>query len=612
MSARLSLSQRITLGVLTHGWSSIITRLYVIIACLVLFLAAGGFLGWRALRSMASHTAVSLAEMREESRLSGQLSAAIAQELQVASQYVASRDPALQADFVRLGLVAHDVQRAITSRAGQTGDELAVEAAMDMHLAQAEIAYARAHRLADLGRTAEAHASEAAARPLVRLVMEDMEQLGQLRTRKVDATARALRATAVRQSTFLVGVILLALVVAVLVGFGIIRSIHRPLRALVAHARELSDGNLAARTTEAMPGEFEMLAGAMNQTSESLARMVAVAASTSEDVSQSANDLSSISEQIALSSGEMARAMNEITDGAEAQVEQLRHVDDTLRTIREGANEVAGGAEAMDALAGEIEETAAAKQLEIDRAMRILGDIRASVQAAATEVASLSVATEDIARFVGTVSRIAEQTNLLALNAAIEAARAGRAGRGFAVVADEVRKLAEQAQVAADEVVHMTGIVTARVTGTTDAMQLGVQRVGEIETLSREVSGALGAISGAASRTRVASVSVRTAAAGNLVAVHGIASSVGEIAKTAEAHAASAEQVSASTEEQSAACEQMSSAASQLLAGSSQLRQIVGGLRTGHDAPRRMSATPIAVPAYTPMLTEERAPTTAE
>jgi len=212
--------------------------------------------------------------------------------------------------------------------------------------------------------------------------------------------------------------------------------------------------------------------------------------------------------------------------------------------------------------------------------MGILGDVRSSVQEAATEVVVLNRTAEDINKFVASVSRIAEQTDLLALNAAIEAARAGNAGRGFAVVADEVRKLAEQAQAAADDVVRLTSVVTARVATTTRAMETGALRVGEIERVSRDIDGALRTITAAAERTRDAATSVTQAAERNVEVVSTAARGVESIARTAEGHAAAAQEVSASTQEQSAACEQMSSASAQLLAGSTQLRQLVGGLKT--------------------------------
>ena len=318
----------------------------------------------------------------------------------------------------------------------------------------------------------------------------------------------------------------------------------------------------------------------MNQTGDSLSRIVTVAARTAENVATSAHDLATVSEQISLSAGQMAESMTEVSFGAEAQVEQLRRVDDTLDSIREAADGVKIRSTELNNLAQEIEASAIAKRQEILRALAILRDVKASVQHAAGEVVALNGTTAEINRFVETVGKIADQTNLLALNAAIEAARAGVHGRGFAVVADEVRKLAGQAQSAADDIMQTTGIVTSRVASSSRAMAASAARVLEIETLSHDIDEALGAITSAAERTRIAAGGVASAADANLKAVHSAACSIEAIARTAEGHAAAAEQVNASTQEQSAACEQMTSASNLLLAGSTQLQQLVGELRT--------------------------------
>jgi methyl-accepting chemotaxis protein len=287
-----------------------------------------------------------------------------------------------------------------------------------------------------------------------------------------------------------------------------------------------------------------------------------------------------VSDQISGASGETATAMNEVSAGAEKQVKQLRWIDTSLQSMRDGAHSVLAGAEQVNALAEGIARSAGEKRTEVVRTLGILTDVRDTVQTASAEVKALNATAADINRFVEAVSRIAEQTNLLALNAAIEAARAGKAGKGFAVVADEVRKLAEQTQAAATDIVQMTAVVTHRVASTTEAMKAGVARVEEIETVSRDIDEALNAIADAAERTRVAARDVAEAAQGNADAVQGAATSVMSIAKTAEHHASSAQQVSASTQEQSAACEQMSSASSQLLQTSTQLKGLVDNLKT--------------------------------
>ena len=545
-----------------------------------MLLTIGGLLGYSALSNMSTVIRGTLAEVQEQGLLTARLSAAVMRELSAASGYLESRDTVARAEFQRLSWETHRVQREMNRRPGQIAQEVTLIANIDAKLSDIEIKYATAHRLTDLGRDAAARALGERARVVVTSLLGDVENLSTLEAAKVSAASAQLREENDRRARLLVMAVALAVALAIMIVVSTVRSISEPLHHLVGHARELSNGNLSVRTTDRFPGEFRDLASAMNSTAESLSRVVSIASMTAEDVAMSAHDLSEVSQQISVSASQMATSMADITNGAEGQVQQLRSIDDALRTIRDSAEGVLSGAEVVNTLAGSIEESARAKRAEIERAMGILGDVRSSVQEAATEVVVLNRTAEDINKFVASVSRIAEQTDLLALNAAIEAARAGAAGRGFAVVADEVRKLAEQAQAAADDVVRLTSVVTARVATTTRAMEAGASRVGEIERVSRDIDSALRTITAAAERTRDAASSVTQAAERNVGVVSTAARGVESIARTAEGHAAAAQEVSASTQEQSAACEQMSSASTQLLAGSTQLRELVGGLKT--------------------------------
>jgi methyl-accepting chemotaxis protein len=451
---------------------------------------------------------------------------------------------------------------------------------MDAKLSAMEVRYALAHRLADLNRDAAARAEAAKAQVQVDSLLEYVERLGTLKSQKVAAVARRLETQSARRVLFLLGLIALAVIVGIVVVARTIRSIGAPLDALVAHARRLSAGDLTVRTRSKLPGEFQILGSAMNQTGDSLSRVVSVAAKTAENVASSAHQLSSVSEQISLSASEMAEAMTEVSRGAEQQVQQLRSIENALQAIQRAAESVTGRSSEVRSLAGEIQGTASEKRREIERALAILGEVKISVERAAAEVIALNTTTADINRFVKTVGSIAEQTNLLALNAAIEAARAGESGKGFAVVADEVRKLAEQTQRAADDIVQMTSVVTSRVASSSRVMETGAARVVEIERVSREIEHALQVIAGAAERARSAADQVGTAAAANAAAVTSATIGLESIAKTAENHAAAAEEVNASTQEQSAACEEMTSASTLLLQGSTQLKELVGGLKT--------------------------------
>jgi methyl-accepting chemotaxis protein len=561
---------------------SIRRRLVASFAVIIVLLAIAGVVARLSMAAMERTIRSTLGTAQAESQLSTKLSADVAQVLSAATHYVVQRDTASLTRFRTIGLEAHRIQKDMRNSAGQSPAELTLEADIEQVLSEFEVLFAAAHRLADLDRREQALAVADRAQPLVEKLLTDVQRLGIVKAQKVEAAAEQLGTETNRRSAILLLTIAMGVVISLLTVTATVRWIARPLGQLVAHARELSLGNLAVRTAaQDMPFEFEALAGAMNVTSESLANIARVATRTADDVSTSAHQLASVSEQIALSAGQMASAMTEVTTGAEGQVREIRAADGALQSMRQRAQGVLAGAEEVNTLAGSIEQVSAEKKQEVERSLAMLEQVRDTVLRAAAEAQTLTATADDIGKFAVTVGRIAEQTNLLALNAAIEAARAGQAGRGFAVVADEIRKLAEQAQAASDDVVELTRQVAQRVTSTSRTMEAGAQQVSDIERAARDVDQALLTIAHAAERTRAAASGVTFAALENVEAAEQAAGSLGTVARTAESHAAAAEQVSASTEEQSAACEEMTSSSAHLLDGATRLRELVGGLKAG-------------------------------
>jgi len=547
---------------------------------LVLLLLGAGIVGWVSMSAMAGDVATTLADAQQDAKQASDFSNTITQEIQAANSYLSDQDAKSAAEFRRLGWDAHRLYRRFSSRRDQLAEQITRTVAIDTTLALVESSFALAHRLTDLGRLDEAHIEADKARKTVSLLLEQVSGLERSRAEQLSLMAAKLHGQSLVRSRILLSVIAIATLLAVVIMLRTGRAVGRPLRLLVTHAVQLSHGNLQQRTDGDMPGEFRTLADAMNHASDSLSRIASGAAKTADEVAQAASDLASASKQISASAGEVADAVEEVSHGAESQVAQLRQVNEALDGIRTRGDNLVGGAQEVHGLAGAIEAEAEAKRLDVERALKILFDVRTIVQQAAAEVRELNTTASDINKFVVSVSRIAEQTNLLSLNAAIEAARAGEAGRGFAVVAGEVRKLADQTQAAADDVVRMTESVTARVFATSKAMEQGVIQVGEIERVSRELDSALTTILAAAERTREAAAKVTAAAGANARAVDSAAANLGLIARTAEGHATAAMQVSASTEEQSAACEQMSMASTQLFHGSHALLDLVGELKT--------------------------------
>jgi signal transduction histidine kinase len=258
------------------GGDTIHARLRLVTGTIGAVLVLSGGLGWWSTRRMMGTIRTALGAVQNEAALSARFAEIIALEVQAAGRYVETRDPAARADFERLGGEAHRIHGRLNRQVGQTTDELALIAQIDQQLSLAETHFARAHRMADLGLTRDAEAERRRAEPVIRGTLADVEQLGDLTSRKVAGISAQLQRDTVREGWQLIGLLLGAILVAVAVSRFVARSIQHPLRLLVAHAHRLSEGDLSARTpTERLPGEFRVLAETMNQATAALGALAA-------------------------------------------------------------------------------------------------------------------------------------------------------------------------------------------------------------------------------------------------------------------------------------------------------------------------------------------------
>ncbi|CAH0353195.1 Methyl-accepting chemotaxis protein II [Aquabacterium sp. CECT 9606] len=267
----------------------------------------------------------------------------------------------------------------------------------------------------------------------------------------------------------LIGTDILAVTLAVLLGWLTSRSITGPMEQAKAAAERIENGDLTVEITAEGKDETAQLLGALSNMKDNLTHIVrgvrenaeSVATATAE-IAQGNNDLSSRTEQQASALQETAASMEELNSTVKQNADNAKQ-----------ANQLALGASTIAVKGGDM------------------------VSQVVDTMKGINDSSKRIADIIGVIDGIAFQTNILALNAAVEAARAGEQGRGFAVVAAEVRSLAGRSADAAKEIKGLIATSVTRVEQGTALVDQAGATMTEIVVAIRRVTDIMGEISSA-------------------------------------------------------------------------------------------------------------------
>jgi methyl-accepting chemotaxis protein len=271
----------------------------------------------------------------------------------------------------------------------------------------------------------------------------------------------------------------LSILIGVVAGFVLLRSITRPLAEAIGFAGDIADGKLGQRLAldDADKTETGQLKRALETMRASLLKVVG-------QVREGTDSMATASTEIAAGNMDLSRR-------TEMQASALEETASSIEELASTVKQNADNARQANQLAVSASDVAVKGGTVVAQVVDTMGAIDA--------------ASRKIVDIIGVIEGIAFQTNILALNAAVEAARAGEQGRGFAVVASEVRNLAQRSNSAAKDIKQLIEASVQQVGAGGKLVEQAGATMGEVVASVRRVTDIMGEIS-AASREQEAGI----------------------------------------------------------------------------------------------------------
>ncbi|HPT49996.1 MAG TPA: methyl-accepting chemotaxis protein [Accumulibacter sp.] len=363
-----------------------------------------------------------------------------------------------------------------------------------------------------------------------------------------DDIDRAFWSNAIKFLSLGLGVILATVILAVLLGRGVHRSLWRIRRSVSKIESEL---DFTQRVDVLGNDEISEVSRVLNKLLEKISSSMSEIVGKSHSIAASAAQLSQTANQVAGFSAKQS-------DSASSMAVSVKQLNANIAHVSERAVETHG-------LALHSGENATEGEHIIDQTMADIHVVAGSVQRSSEHINDLDASSEQISSIISVIKEVADQTNLLALNAAIEAARAGEQGRGFAVVADEVRKLAERTSASTQEIATKINAIRSVSNEASGSMVKAVDQVVQGVTQAREASEAIRRIGEGSRKT--------------IDMIQEITSSLREQRQTSEMITRNIESVAEMAEKSHCAAQETADAARNLNDVAREMREIVSAYR---------------------------------
>lgn len=273
-------------------------------------------------------------------------------------------------------------------------------------------------------------------------------------------------------------------------------------------------GNLA-------DGDLTIEAEVTDQITGAIADSINLAVNEMRNLVTRINDAS---RQVARESQATSATAQQLSDASARQADLITSATETVQAMSRSMAQMSDEALRLADVASNSVDVAKQGAQAVRDTVRGMDGMRDQIQETSKRIKRLGESSQQISDIVGLIDDIAEQTNILSLNAAIQAAMAGEAGRGFGVVADEVQRLAERSAEATKQITDLVKNIQADTNEAVTSMEFATQGVvdgtlladaagqalGEIESVSEELSGLIGSLAKTAQNQSESATGVST------------------------------------------------------------------------------------------------------
>ncbi|MBB6452152.1 methyl-accepting chemotaxis protein [Salirhabdus euzebyi] len=410
----------------------------------------------------------------------------------------------------------------------------------------------------------------------VREVNLAAEELSKQMTEEQKATQQVI-------STLLIVIGLVALLIIVVTGFILNRSISKSIQNLKKGAERMGSGDLSYRVEIKGKDEMSELAVSFNKMADKMHQSLLKVLEASKVLGDSSGKLTAIAQQTSVQTTEVSEAINQVAIGSQEQASQI---DESTNLIDLVTVAIQRTEKANEEIVKALQNAEKDSQSGIEKVYGLEKISSSFIQLAkhlSDEVNQATEQSKKINNIVSTIQEIADSTNLLALNAAIESARAGEHGRGFAVVADEVRKLAERSKQEAEEIYQLISNMTNQMNFLSkEAEKFNLYQKEQSKSVE-ETKDAFTSITEQVYNMNDKMKGAQTSVSEISNANEDLKRKIHEISIISEQAVATAEEVAASSENQTESIEQLSGAAQNLHALSQELEAEVNEFKLDEE-----------------------------